>query len=170
MPYTDEQKKAHILELQQYLYAISMFRQEIPQILPSGVYDKETVEAVRAFQKEFGLPQTGEADPDTWDMIVEVYLDYLDSAPAAYHIFPSREYVSHDGDSGQLVYIIQAMLRDIGRQYDNMPKLNVCGIFNEATTEAIKLFQKKAGLDENGCVDCHTWNMLVHCCEAMNKK
>lgn len=165
MPYTDEQKKAHILELQKYLYAISMFRQGIPQVLPSGVYDKETAEAVKSFQKEFGLPQTGETDPATWDMIVKVYLDYLNSAPAAYHVFPSREYVSHSGDSGQLVYIIQAMLSDIGRHYDNMPCITVCGEFNSDTLEAVKLFQKQMGLPESGCVDCHTWNMLVHFCE-----
>ena len=170
MPYTDEQKKEHILELQQYLYAISMFRSDIPQILPSGVYDRETAEAVRAFQKEFGLPQTGEADTATWNMIVEVYLDYLDSAPAAYHIFPSRDYVSHNGDSGQLVYIIQAMLNELGQSYDNMPDINVCGTFNDATMKAVIRFQKKAGLDESGSVDCHTWNMLVHCCESINDK
>ena len=170
MPYTEEQKKEHILELQQYLYAISMFREDIPQILPSGVYDKETVEAVRAFQKAFGLPQTGEADPDTWDMIVKVYLDYLDSAPAAYHAFPSREYILHDGDSGQLVYIIQAMLNEMGKSFDNMPEADICGKFNTATVRAVKIFQQKTGLEENGCVDCHTWNMLVHSCESIKDK
>ena len=170
MPYTDEQKKEHILEIQQYLYAISMFRSDIPQILPSGEYDSETIAAVKAFQKAFGLPQTGEVDSDTWDMIVRVYLDYLDSAPAAYHAFPSREYIIHSGDSGQLVYIIQAMLNGMGKAYDNMPDLTVCGTFNNATADAVRLFQKKSGLDENGNVDCHTWNMLVHCCESINDK
>ena len=165
MPYTDEQKRAHILELQQYLYAISSLRQGIPQVLPSGTYDKETAEAVTAFQKEFGLPETGEADPDTWDMIVRVYLDYLDSAPAAYHVFPSRDFVAHSGDSGQIVYIIQAMLDDLCRSYDNMYKVSICGQFDDSTAEAVKNFQKEAGLPESGCVDCHTWNMLVHVCE-----
>ena len=165
MPYTDEQKKAHILELQQYLYAISMFRDNIPQILPSGVYDRETAEAVKAFQREFGLPETGEVDSATWDMLVKVYLDYLDSAPAAYHVFPSRTFVVHIGDSGQIVYIIQAMLNGIGKAYDNMPAAAVCGEFNEETADAVRKFQKKMGLPESGCVDCKTWNMLVHFCE-----
>ena len=54
MAYTDEQKKQHILEVQQYLYAISMFDDRIPQILPSGKYDDETAEAVKVFQKIYG--------------------------------------------------------------------------------------------------------------------
>ena len=91
-------------------------------------------------------------------------------APAAYHAFPSREYIIHSGDSGQLVYIIQAMLNGMGKAYDNMPDLTVCGTFNNATADAVRLFQKKSGLDENGNVDCHTWNMLVHCCESINDK
>ena len=140
-----------------------MFRQGIPQVLPSGVYDKETAEAVKSFQKEFGLPQTGETDPATWDMIVKVYLDYLNSAPAAYHVFPYGNTLPTAATAVRCVH--NTGNSDIGRHYDNMPCITVCGEFNSDTLEAVKLFQKQMGLPESGCVDCHTWNMLVHFCE-----
>ncbi len=162
MPYTDEQKKGHIRELQDMLYAISIFDKRIPQVMPSGIYDSDTKEAVSEFQRLYGLPVTGETDPDTWDKIAAVYREDLDGAPAAYHVFPSKSYRVCDGDSGELVYIIQAMLWKAAAWYDNMPKVTVCGEFDEDTRKAVRLFQRYTGIPESGAVDCPTWNMLVH--------
>jgi peptidoglycan hydrolase-like protein with peptidoglycan-binding domain len=164
MAYTDEQKKQHILEVQQYLYAISMFDDRIPQILPSGKYDDETAEAVKVFQKIYGLPQTGETDPYTWDMIVKVYRDLVDTAPCPYPAFPSKNYICRMGDHGQLVYIIQAMLCGLCMAFDNMPETDVSGDFDDKTAEAVMAVQKRTGLPDNGEVDCPTWNMLVKLC------
>ena len=161
MPYTDEQKKEHIRELQGYLYGISLFDKRIPQVLPCGEYNEDTVKAVEAFQREYGLPITGETDPVTWNMIALVYRNYLEGEPAAYHAFPSRDYRAVIGDSGELIYIIQAMLWKAAAWYDNMPKISVCGEYDKNTEEAVRVFQHCCGLPESGSVDCITWNMLV---------
>ena len=161
VPYTDQQKKEHIRELQTYLYGISLFDRRIPQALPDGVYDSSTVQAVKAFQRAYGLPDTGETDTATWDRIAAIYRDYLDGAPAAYHVFPSRSFRVCQGDSGELVYILQAMLMKAAAWYDNMPKVAVSGEFDEASVKAVRVFQSCCGLDDSGTVDCTTWNMLV---------
>lgn len=165
MAYTSEQKKDHIREAQNYLLAISMFDKRIPQVFPSGVYDEATVEAVKAFQQVYGLEETGEIDSRTWNKIAQVYREYISGAPAAYNVFPSRSYVVHEGESGQLIYIIQAMLSSIGSSFDNMPGLKVCGEFNNETIGAVRSFQERTGLPLSGSVDCGTWNMLVQFCE-----
>lgn len=164
MAYTDEQKRQHILELQRYLYGISLFDDRISGVVPNGIYTAETAEAVRTFQRVYGLPQTGEADTYTWDMIVMVYRNITDTTPFPYAAFPSRDYVSHKGDHGRLVYIIQAMLSGLFSAYDNMPELDICGEYNSKTAEAVKVLQKRTGLPENGEVNCMTWNMLVKLC------
>ena len=168
MPYTEQQKKEHIRELQSYLYAISMFDKNIPQILPDGVYDADTRAAVEAFQRTYGLPVTGDTDSATWNRIAAIYRDYLDGAPAAYHVFPSRSFTACIGDSGEVVYIIQAMLWKAAAWYDNMPKVSVCGEFDEATASAVRAFQQRSGLPDSGTVDCLTWNMLVRFLELRN--
>lgn len=168
MPYTNAQRKQHIMELQRYLYAISLFNTKIPHIIVDGRYGSETSVAVRAFQREYGLSDTGSTDPVTWNKIVSVYRAYLRSAPAAYNIFPSSSYVVRNGDSGSLVCIIQAMLNDIGTNYDNMVRPETCGTYNAETVNAVKQFQRKVGLPQSGEVDSSTWNMLVHCCEHIN--
>ena len=168
MAYTNAQRRQHILELQKYLYAISLYNKKIPQIFPDGIYDQETAIAVRAFQREYGLPETGNTDPATWNKIVAVYRSYLNAEPIAYNVFPSPGYVVRSGDKGQLVYIIQAMLDDIGEKYENAPCVDICGSFNSATSDAVKLFQKRVGLQQTGTVDSGTWNMLVRCCEHID--
>ena len=46
----------------------------IPKITADGIYGPATAEAVRVFQKVFGLPQTGEVDYTTWYKISEIYV------------------------------------------------------------------------------------------------
>lgn len=157
------------MEIQRYLYAISLFNSRIPQVIPDGSYGGSTSLAVRAFQREYGLPETGNTDPATWNSIVRIYRSYLDAAPAPYNVFPSAAYVSGEGDKGQLVYIIQAMLSDIGGKYDNAPAVDVCGSFDTLTAQAVRAFQQRSGLPLTGRVDSSTWNMLVRCCEHIDR-
>ena len=168
MAYTNIQRKQHIMELQTYLHAIALMNDKIPLIIPDGVYGSETAIAVRAFQREYGLPDTGTTDGMTWNKIVSVYRENLRGNPVPYAVFPSAKYVAAKGDSGQLVYILQAMLQTIGKRYDNAPNVDVYGIYNDATSEAVSRFQRWCGIPQSGRVDSGTWNMLVHCCEHMN--
>ena len=168
MAYTNIQRKQHIIELQTYLHAIALVNDKLPLIIPDGVYDSETAIAVRAFQREYGLPDTGTTDGKTWNKIVSVYRENLRGNPVPYAAFPSAKYVAAKGDSGQLVYILQAMLQTIGKRYDNAPAVDVCGIYNDATADAVTRFQRWCGIPLSGKVDSGTWNMLVHCCEHMN--
>lgn len=169
MAFSSNQKRQHIRELQTYLHAISFFNAKIPRVNPDGFYGKETAIAVRAFQREYGLPETGNTDFATWNKVVSIYKEYLHANPVAFDIFPSSGYVMRQGDSGLLVYILEAMLNDIGAHYDNMPALNVNGQYNTATSDAVKRFQSKVGLPQNGSVDSGTWNMLVRTSEHINK-
>ncbi len=59
--------------IQEMLSYISLIIPSIPPIEPSGVYDKETEEAVRAFQTEEGINPTGAVDEETWYKIEDVY-------------------------------------------------------------------------------------------------
>lgn len=165
MPFTNAQKKQHIHEIQRYLHTLSYFNDAIPRIIPDGFYGKETAVAVRAFQREYGLPETGAVDRATWNKIVEEYKERLHAKPLAYNIFPSSGYVLRKGDSGLLVYVVEAMLNAIGESYDNMPALKVTGVYDDSTEAAVRRFQSRVGIPQNGNVDSGTWNMLVRASE-----
>ena len=165
MAFSDKQRRQHIHELQTYLHAISFFNERIRRIIPDGFYGRDTAIAVRAFQRDYGLPDTGNTDTATWNKIVSVYRELLYGNPVAYNAFPAPDHVVRPGDSGLIVYIIQAMLDSIGAAFDNMPRVPVSGNYNTATADAVRSFQRRSGLSQNGNVDSGTWNMLVRAAE-----
>lgn len=160
MPYTEAQKRSHIHEIQSYLYILATQDARIPTVTPDGIYGPQTVSAVQAFQKIYNLPATGEVDRATWDAIVWAYRKQT-AEPDALNVFPSAGYVLREGDSGTLVYIVQAMLNDIGSRYDNLAPVAINGSFNAATTNAIRGVQQAADLPQTGAVDRDTWNWMV---------
>ena len=60
--------------MQEQLNVIAGAYPAIPKITADGIYGPATAEAVRVFQKVFGLPQTGEVDYTTWYKISEIYV------------------------------------------------------------------------------------------------
>ncbi len=67
------------------------------------------------------------------------------------------------GDTGPDVVIIQAMLNRISQNYPAIPKVYpATGVFNEATQEAVKTFQRIFHLTPDGIVGKATWYKLVY--------
>ncbi|MGL5084327.1 MAG: peptidoglycan-binding protein, partial [Clostridium sp.] len=58
---------------QYFLAAISVFYDAIPPIKITGKFDKETENAVKAFQREFGLSVDGIIGNATWNKLYEIY-------------------------------------------------------------------------------------------------
>lgn len=67
-----------IRTLQTMLRAIARLNTNIPLVIPDGIYGSDTVNAVTAFQQQFGLPATGVVNLGTWNEIVRIYDDSLD--------------------------------------------------------------------------------------------
>jgi len=76
--------------------------------------------------------------------------------------FPDTgNYEIASGDRHDLVTILQIMLDVLRVYYDDFDGVCVDGVFDEATCDAIKSFQKTSGLPQSGCVDVSTWNRLA---------
>lgn len=163
MAYTEQNKKDHIYEVQNYLRTISQVNDSIPALVPNGVYDEKTEEAVRQFQREYGLPITGKIDIDTWESIVEVYL----SAEEYYKVNSSIMLLLNsgctinEGDSGNPVYILQAVLNTISDHYSNLDNVMVDGVYGKATADAVRNIQEIVGEPRSGNLDYKTWNKLA---------
>lgn len=161
MPFSDEQKKQHIVELQKYLHALALTQGKIPLILPDGEYGSETSAAVKEFQKQHDLAETGDTDSDTWDEIVKTYKNAVVIKPKCVDIFPSSEYVCMKGSQKSVMYVLQVLLVEIGKKYDNFPDVEICGEYTENTMRAVMMIQKLSGLQQDGKVNVATWNMIV---------
>lgn len=178
-----------VLWLQQALQLISLFypavRNPIPEVNPTGqpvppdegVYDdpgeykRYTYFAVQSFQREFGLPPTGEVDRATWDRLVEVY-----SFASAQDIYGEQEAavssgyewggrVLQEGSFGPYVLQLQRMLNQLAEEYCGVGYVAEDGIFRAGTLRAVQRVQRDAGQPETDSVDRATWQAIMDALE-----
>jgi peptidoglycan hydrolase-like protein with peptidoglycan-binding domain len=159
--YSQAQHRNNIKEFQEYLYAISFYNDTILRVIPDGIYGRETVLAVKSFQKEYDLPITGEVDRATWEKAVEVYRYYVDSPAEAIAVFPYNSFKLQKGEKGSMVFMLQSMLHDISKTYPNVPMPTINGIYDGDTFASVKSMQVKARLNPTGITNKLTWNIIV---------
>lgn len=153
-----------IRNLQTYLREISFYDSSIPRVPIDGLYDTDTQEAVREFQRTRGLNVTGNVDKDTWDAIFDEYLTLKreNTRERQDSFFPDHAdgYAARIGEKSSFVAIVQLMLRELSADFDEIGELEIDGIFGKATEDAVSAFQRASLLEVTGEVDLETYNRL----------
>lgn len=152
-----------IHNLQVFLRAISKKYDDIPSVIPDGVYGQDTINAVTAFQKKFSLNQTGTTDNSTWDAIVELYKEIEKELrdPLCVRIYPEHGLKADTSSYTPTVYIIQNMMFALSEIFENIPAPSVNGVLDDKTTDTIKAIQLASGLNPDGNVNKVFWDYLV---------
>lgn len=163
LPYEPTRRSAPIRDLQTALRAISGNYPEVASVVPDGIYGAETARSVSQFQQRFGLPDTGETNPETWDRIFETYFAVLleRKTPDPLFAFPTSSAVIGMGETGDIVFIIQVILTDLSRRFRNFRSIPVTGIYDRPTEREIARFQSIALLPQTGQVNRTTWDRLA---------
>ena len=150
--------------IQYYLNVIAYFG-GIFDIFPlNGIYDEVTAEAVRAFQRYFGLNPSGEVDRDTWNRLSEVYREIVLGIPDSVYGGNARLYPGYflsEGMRNGDVTNLQTYLSYIGEFYTDIPRIPVTGYYGDQTAEAVRVFQRLFGLPETGAVGAVAWNEIA---------
>ena len=155
MEYRDD-----VYELQTWLRRIFRGREDVTPIIPSGIYTKETADAVRIFQHERGMAETGVVDYETWCAVRDAFAA-LEKACAPVFPFPSAECVLRQGERCDTVMMCQMMLAAISVAYDCFPDVEINGMLDQNTAEYVKTFQKINRIEPTGSIDLETWNALA---------
>ncbi len=141
----------------------------IPKITyADGLFDVETENAVRAFQRIFNLDEDGIVGKATWYKINYIYaavkrLSELDSEGVALADVNRQFRTSLGrGDSGVNVRLIQYYINVIAEFNDFIPAVESDGIFGAATENAVRAFQQSEGISQTGIVDRETWDALYN--------
>lgn len=152
-----------VTSLQTMLRTIAMCHQEIPAVIPDGIYGPATGEAVRCFQKLEGLPVTGVTDFATWKAIREAFrgaeVEMSPAAPLEIVLQPNQ--VITEGSDNLHVLLIQAMLHNIHLVYGNVEDCSLSGTCDERTVSAVKCLQRVCGMPETGIFTKETWQLLT---------
>ena len=155
--------------LQLRLNRISANYPAIPKVTVNGIFDQDTENAVRAFQRIFQLTEDGIVGKETWYRIQYVFasvkrLAELNSEGLSLEDV-SLQYTEQlsEGMTGTPVRVLQYLLAVVGAYYPEVPYLsNIDGVFGPQTRDAVIAFQRLRGLTPDGIVGRDTWNALYN--------
>ena len=144
-------------QLQFWLNTLAQYESSIPSLTVDGVYGTGTANAVRAFQRKYGLTVDGVVGQTTWSSLYDQFrsIQSDNGTPNAYPGTALRE-----GASGQNVRLVQFWLKIARTVYSSLSNVTVDGKFGSATTAAVRRFQTYFGLTSDGVVGRTTWNKL----------
>lgn len=153
-----------IRSLQTMLRVIAEDDSRLPTVVPDGIYGQDTMNAVSAFQRRYGLPVTGVTDQTTWERIAVVYRDALTrigkASPIEILMEPGKVY--RQGDTSPYLYLLQSMLKVLSLENPSIGRTDHNGTLDSDTTAALAAFQLLAGLPPTGELDRITWKYLVN--------
>lgn len=150
--------------LQYYLAFIGYFFPELPPIPITGFFGELTRDAVFSFQNTYGLPVTGVVDANVFNRIEQVYNMVVSELPANYQSaigepYPGRFLV--EGDRGESVRIIQGYLNKIGQNVEQIPVIEIDGIFGVRTKVAVIALQQYLGIEQTGAIGPVEWAEII---------
>lgn len=155
-----------VLTIQYYLAYISLFVQTVTEPTVDGDFGPGTANAVRSFQRTYGLPETGVVDRATWDRIENIYYEFISQIDFEFsggRILPFPGRVLREGIEGSDVRVLQEYLNLISESYPEIPRVNVDGVFGPSTAEQVRQFKRV--FDIPGApdrVNAPAWNAIAN--------
>ena len=151
-----------VRSLQTMLRVLAEDDPRLPTVVPDGIYGPSTMQAVTAFQRQYGLPVNGSVDEDVWEAIVAAYepaLIRVDKAePIEIIMDANKVYVL--GDAGPDIYLLQSILTPLSNDNPTISPPDHNGVLDDPTSQALAAFQLLAGLPPTGELDKITWRFL----------
>lgn len=158
----------NVIVVQQELNRISQNYPAIPKIAVDGIFGRATENAVRVFQRIFGLTVDGIVGRNTWYELVRLYVAVLNlselwsEGQRFYSISWTYPVNLSVGDRGAQVRYLQYMLSIVGQYISSVPVISVDGVFGTRTRDAVYAFQRFAGLPQTGTVNSRTWDAIYN--------
>lgn len=153
--------RPYIIELQGYLRTIQRSRQGNTTVPQDGYYGPATTAGVRQFQQEEGLLPTGRVDAATWNALYRAYVVITSSAQPPITIIGKGDAPLKEGDRGDPVLFLNAMIGRLARVYNNISDTPPDTRYTPATAYAVRGIQQWAGLPITGEADTATWNTIA---------
>ena len=156
-----------VLAIQRDLRRIRKNYPAIPEIKNTlGIYDEETVAAVKKFQEIFDLPVTGIVNKATWYKIKYIYTSvkklsdlYSEGLSEDEVTFLYTDKLQY-GDTGIEVEYVHYYLDAIAFFDKDIPRLPTNSIYNNNTITMVKAFQQKNNLPVTGIFTYSDWQVL----------
>ncbi|MCL2388379.1 MAG: peptidoglycan-binding protein [Defluviitaleaceae bacterium] len=174
-----------VQQAQYLLNFISEFDLNIPAVIQNSQFTRDMTNAVREFQRRYGLNPDGVIGPLTWRRLYEVYWNIRDNIqlppgetdvipplppvpptppPPPSGIPPYPGQLIRVGSRGADVERVQRCLNSLRGRFPSIGQLNVDGVFGPITEASVREFQRLFGLNPDGIIGPLSWNALMPEC------
>ena len=154
-----------VLTVQYYLSYIALFVPTVVEATMDGSFGPATANAVRSFQRTYGLAETGIVDRATWDRMENVYFEIVSEIDYEFfggRILPFPGRVLRESVEGNDVRVLQEYLNFISESYPDIPRVNVDGIFGPSTAEQVRSFKSLFNIPgAPDRVNAPAWNAIA---------
>ena len=160
-----------IIQIQQILRDLNFIDGGFGRVGVDGIYDEETRHEVMLFQEKYGLTPTGIVDFETWELLNKIWQikrENNEIARAIYILPRFEKYEISPYAKDNALFVIQHMLETISRDYDDIVNIELNGIYDDATQNAIRIFKRKNLLEDTAIIDARTFNHLADEYERIN--
>ena len=155
-----------VLTVQYYLSYIALFITSVAEAAMDGSFGPATTNAVRSFQRTYGLPETGIVDRATWDRMENVYYEMVSQIDYEFYggrILPFPGRILREGIEGNDVRVLQEYLNYIAQSYPEIPVVNVDGVFGPSTGEQVEAFKRIFDIPGTpDRVNAPVWNAIAN--------
>lgn len=157
--------------IQYYLSYIALFVPTVVAATVDGSFGESTANAVKSFQRTYGLEENGIVDRLTWDRLENVYYEIVSEIDYEFYggrILPFPGRILREGIEGNDVRVLQEYLNYIANTYTQIPKVNVDGIFGPSTAEQVRRFKEIFNLPGTpDRVNAPIWNAIANIYEDL---
>lgn len=152
-----------VKNLQYFLAVIGAYYEQVPPVPITGYFGEQTENSVKAFQRVYGLPETGVVNRQTWEDIYRAYDGIVQSVPvtAGNDVILYQGRILQEGMTSDSIRILQEYLTFIHETYPDIPAVNNTGYFGPVTRSAVIAFQNRFGIQPTGVVGAVTWNEIA---------
>ncbi len=148
-----------IYNLQRMLRMIFQVKGMEPEVIPDGIFNITTENAVKAFQRMKHIEDSGVVDNETWDRIVEEYeLAVIEGKPpACVQLFVREDFETAEGEGKARISVLQAMLQVMHKRFSNLPYVEITGIYDAQTNNALRIYRELFYLPQGEGMDNLLW-------------
>jgi len=155
---------AGVSSLQYLLSVIAYFNPDLEKLPIDGDFGTATENAVREFQRFYGIEPSGVVGSATWAKLLSVYSEVLGGLSSGYARERAKLYPGYflaEGSQGSDVTDLQTYLSAIGGQFDSLDIIPITGYYGSQTRNAVQAFQRLFGLPQTGAVGPATWYQIA---------
>ncbi len=160
----------YVLQVQRMLRDINYYTYDDASLGITGIYDTPTRVSLMSFQKDMGIKPSGVVDVETWEALNSAHLTLLEenASPRAVYLFPTRAgYEILPGSKEGIIYTLQYMLNEISLNDDTVGELQMTGVYDTATQNAVKVFKRRHLMGNDAILDVRTLNRIFDDYEAV---